>query len=100
MLGEMLAGSLTSSFKLLIWVPALLSRSHYFNFCTSIIDSLKDNRSLFILGVMEKFKQNFPVAYKYQWAFYQKSHPLDEHGRDYEFFKEGACEKLIYSRYT
>ena len=52
--------SLASSFKLPIWV---LYYRDPITFCTSIIESLEDNRSLFIFSVMEKSKQNFPVTH-------------------------------------
>ena len=84
-------GSLASIFKLSIW---LLFCQDPITFCTSIIE---DNHSVSILGVTEKSKQNFPVTYK---PSIKKCHSLIEHGRDYEFLKQGICENLIYCRYT
>ena len=58
--------SLTSSFKLPIWV---LYYRDPITFCTSIIESLEENHSLLILSETEKSKKKIPVTYKYQRAF-------------------------------
>ena len=69
MRGERAGRSLTSSFKLPIWV---LYYRDPITFCASIIESLEENCLLLILSVTEKSKKIFPVTYKYQRAFQQK----------------------------
>ena len=63
--------SLTSDIQLSMWV---LYYRDPMTFCTSIIESFKENRLLLIFSVTEKSKQIFSVTYKHQGAILSKNH--------------------------